>query len=106
MNRKIKYIVDTNFKKTIQNKTKLENIININFSFEVDADRNITNIKVNAPNPLISNELEQLIKNIPAVSKPKYLDGKAVSKKYKYSFRYDLRNNRIDEFKNLLKTNF
>lgn len=104
MNENIKTIVVNNFKRTIQSKTKLTGIIKISFSFQIDAEGKITNVKAFAPNPSICNELEELIKNISSVSKPQYLNGNAVSRNFRYSYRFDLGTHKVDEFKNLIKT--
>ncbi|GGF26265.1 hypothetical protein GCM10011518_39570 [Flavobacterium limi] len=104
MNENIKTMVVNNFKRTIGNKTNLTGIIKISFSFQIDAEGKITNVKAFAPNPSICNELEELIKNISEVYKPAYLNGNAVPKVYSYSYRFDLGKNKVDEFKNLIKT--
>lgn len=104
MNQNVKNLVVNNFKRTIRSKTKLIGIIKISFSFQIDAESRITNVKAVAPNPTICNELEQLIKNISVVYKPQYLNGNAVSKTYRYSYRFDLGKNKVDEFKNLIRT--
>ncbi len=104
MNENIKTIVVNNFKRTIGNKTKLTGIIKISFSFQIDAEGKITNVKATAPNPSISNELEQLIKNISTVYKPQYLNGIAVSRIYRYSYSFDVGANKVNEFKNLVRT--
>lgn len=104
MNENIKTVVVNNFKRTIGNKTELTGIIKLSFSFQIDSAGKIVNVKAFAPNPTIGNELEQLIKNISGVYKPAYLNGKAVSKIYTYSYRFDLGKNKVDEFKNLIRT--
>ena len=102
LDQNIKEIVVGNFKNNIRHKTKLTGIIRISCHFQIDANGNIINVKATAPNPSICNELEQIIKNIPSVYQPAFLNGKAVKTSYNYSYRFN--NGKIDEFKNLIRT--
>ncbi|MCI9846135.1 hypothetical protein [Flavobacterium pectinovorum] len=104
MNQSIKNLVVNNFKRTIRNKTKLKGVINVRFSFQIDDKGKIINVKAFAPNAEICNELEQIIKSIPDVYKPAYLNGKAIITTRKYSFGFNVGNNTIDDFKDLRKT--
>ncbi|WP_163409489.1 hypothetical protein [Flavobacterium ajazii] len=104
MNQSIKNLVVNNFKRTIRNKTKLKGVINVRFSFQIDDKGKIINVKAFAPNAEICNELEQIIKSIPDVYKPAYLNGKAIITTRKYSFGFNVGNSTVDEFKSLRKT--
>lgn len=104
MNQSIKNLVVNNFKRTIRNKTKLKGVINVRFSFQIDDKGKIINVKAFAPNAEICNELEQIIKSIPDVYKPAYLNGNAITITRKYSFVFNIGNNTVDDFKNLRKT--
>jgi len=104
MNQSIKNLVVNNFKRTIRNKTKLKGVINVRFSFQIDDKGKIINVKAFAPNAEICNELEQIIKSMPDVYKPAYINGNAIITTRKYSFGFNIGNNTVDDFKNLRKT--
>ncbi|MES2573302.1 MAG: hypothetical protein V4572_00025 [Bacteroidota bacterium] len=104
LNQNIKDIVISKFKNSIKYKTTITNSVKISCAFLIDANGKIINVKASAPNPIICNELEQIIKNITKVYKPAYLNGKAVTTTYRYSFRFNFSENKIDDFQNLVRT--
>ena len=106
LNENISSIIKSEFKRSLPNSTKLSGIIKISCSFQIDSEGKIINVKGYAPNPIISNKLEEIIKNITSVYKPAYLNGKAISTNYKYTYRFDLGENKIDVYENLTRTNY
>lgn len=82
LNENMSYYIIKNFDSNLRSKTNLTEDIRINCSFQIDADAKVTNVKIKAPNPSLANEMEEMLKDMPAVYKPAYLNGVAIKSSY------------------------
>ena len=97
-------IIFKNFDTRLLSKTKLNGEVKVRCNFQVDAEAKIVNVKVQAPNPIIANEIEEIIKSIPNLYKPAYWNGKAVTSSFGITIPVRLREgNPEDSFKSLNK---
>ena len=76
------YIVK-NINHNIINDTKILGDIITYCAFSVAADGKIVVLKVQAPNPIIANELEEILKRHPNIYKPAYYNGVAIGFAYR-----------------------
>jgi len=100
-------ILKRDFNKYVAGKTKLTGIIKIYAKFQVDETGAIINVKVRAPNPYITNEIENILKSIPKAYKPGYYNGepKAVGLSVPIRFTIGIKKPE-DPFKNNRKYQF
>ena len=75
---KVGYQINKEFDKNLRSKTDLKGDIRIFCVFKVDTDGKIVDVKVQAPNPFLANEVESIIKSLPPVIKPGIQNGKPV----------------------------
>lgn len=92
----INEIVNNNFRRRIKYLTKLSGTIRISCSFKINASGEIIDVKATAPNPVITSELEEIIKKIAKVYQPAYLNQEPITTSHRYSFSYSLGNNEVD----------
>jgi hypothetical protein len=103
-NQYISTIIHNEFDTNLRSKTKLKGIIKIRCSFHVDPTGNIVKVKVYSPNPSFTNEMEEIIKGIPKMYKPAYLNGVAFETPFNLPISFNVgENNPEDPFKNLNK---
>jgi hypothetical protein len=97
------YIIES-FDTSVRSKTNLTGDVRIYCSFQVDVDTKIINVKVKAPNPSLANEMEEMLKDMPSVYKPAYLNGVAIKSSYTIPVTFQLGDNiPEDPFKSLNK---
>ena len=97
------YIIES-FDASVRSKTNLTGDVRIYCSFQVDVDTKIINVKVKAPNPSLANEMEEMLKDMPTVYKPAYLNGVAIKSSYTIPVTFQLGDNiPEDPFKSLNK---
>lgn len=93
-----------NFDTKLLSKTNLNGEVKVNCQFQVDTNAKIINVKVQAPNPIISNELEKIINEIPNIYKPAYWNGKAITSSFRITIPFKLRQgNSVDPFESMNK---
>lgn len=91
---KINEIIVRNINKNLYSKTELTKGFFLFCSFQVNSDAKIVDVKVKAPNPIMANGMEQVIKDIATVYKPAYLNGKAIKSSYSIPVRFNVGYNR------------
>lgn len=103
-NERISTYIVRNFDANLRSKTKLTGDLRISCSFQVDVDAKIINVKVKAPNPSFANEMEEMLKDMPAVYKPAYMNGKAIKMSFLIPVVFKLGDNiPVDPFKSINK---
>jgi hypothetical protein len=88
----VKKNIHRNFDTKLLSKTNLSGEVKVHCSFQIDSDSKIINIKVQAPNPIIANEIEDIIKSTLNVYKPAFWNGKAVTSSFRISIPIKLSN--------------
>lgn len=86
---KINEIIVRNISKSLYSKTELTKGFFVFCGFQVDSDAKIIDVKVKAPNPIMANGMEQIIKDT-TVYKPAYLNGKAIKSSYSIPIRFNV----------------
>lgn len=71
-------LIRSEFNTNLQYKTNLKGKIRIASFFKVDKDGKIIDVKVKAPNPFLSNEVEKILKNMQPAISPGFQNGKAI----------------------------
>lgn len=103
-NDKISSIIIFEFDRQLKTKTKLTGEIRLLTKFEINTEGEFVNIKVKAPNPFLENEMIRIIKEIPKVYKPAYLNGKLTTSKFTIPVVFSVGENKPeDPFKRLVK---
>lgn len=103
-NERISAYISKSFDTSVRSKTNLTGDVRIYCSFQVDVDTKIINVKVKAPNPSLANEMEEMLKDMPSVYKPAYLNGVAIKSSYTIPVTFQLGDNiPEDPFKSLNK---
>ena len=104
-NERISAYIAKSFDTSVRSKTNLTGDVRIYCSFQVDVDTKIINVKVKAPNPSLANEMEEMLKDMPSVYKPSYLNGVAIKSSYTIPVTFQLGNNiPEDPFKGMNKS--
>lgn len=105
LNQYIGNFVINGFNTNLSSKTQLKGIIKIYCTFSVDTIGNIVKVKVISPNLSLANEIEKIIKGIPKMYKPAYLNGIAYETSYSLPFSFNVGDNKAaDPFENLNKS--
>ena len=103
-NDKISSIIIFEFDRQLRTKTKLTGEIRLFTSFEINTEGEFVNIKVKAPNPFLENEMVRIIKEIPKLYKPAYLNRKPTLFKFTLPVIFSVGENKPeDPFKGLEK---
>jgi hypothetical protein len=92
-NERISTYIASSFDTSVRSKTNLTGDVRIYCSFQVDVNSKIINIKVKAPNPGLANEMEDMLRDMPRVYKPAYLNGVAIKSSYTIPVTFQLGNN-------------
>jgi hypothetical protein len=93
----IAYLVKKEFNEDLQYKTNLKGDIKIYCIFKIDTTGNIVDVKVRAPNPYLTNEIETIIKNMPPAIKPGTRNGKPVTVPYSFPLVYKVGQNKPED---------
>lgn len=100
----IAHIIRTEFNTNLNPKTNLTGQIRILTRFEINTLGEFINVKVSAPNPYLENELIHIIKQMPKVYKPAYLNNKPFLTKWAIPVVFSVGDNKTEDlFKGMQK---